>query len=52
MKQQVFEETSVFVKSNEAELRISGNVKIFDGFRKVYKTVEQNNDEKDSSKNS
>ena len=46
MKQQVFEETSVFVKSNEAELRISGNVKIFDGFRKVYKTVEQNNDEK------
>ena len=26
MKQQVFEETSVFVKSNEAELKISGNV--------------------------
>ena len=45
MKQQILEETSVFVKSDVAELRVSGHVKVFDGFRKVYKTTEKNNDE-------
>ena len=48
MKPQILEETSIFVKSSTTILKTFGNVKIFDGFRKVYKISESNNEKMSS----